>query len=201
MKKTPQEFKRENVKKLLQRTLKEDQLIFSPLSISISESQEDKHTSMSFSFESIGRKKEIIELSSKTTGFVDGLFTGCYNYFSDSYSSLKNIRLLDYQVRPNMKKAKNIIGADAKVQVAIIMDVQNHGIAEFNSYSRSVLRSSFSSILRAFEFYINCEKSFHKIQTFIEDAQKRNRGDIISACTYDLTTLTEVNNYVRETTR
>jgi hypothetical protein len=199
MQKTPQEFKRENVKKLFQKILKEEQLIFDPVNVSVSESQEDKHTSISFSFEMHSGTKEIVELSCNADGFVDGLFTACYSYFCDSYNSLKNIRLLDYQVKPNMKKSKNSLGTDAKVEVSVIMDVQNHGIAEFNSCSRSVLRSSFASVLRAFEFYINCEKAFHKIQTFIADAKKRNRGDIISSCTYDLTTLTEVNNYDQET--
>ena len=198
MKKTPQEFKRENIKNLFHKILKEEQLLFTPLNISVLENQEDKHTSVSFSFELSDKVKEIIELDCNANGFVDGLFTACYDYFCDSYNSLKNIRLLDYQVRPNMKKYKNNLGSDVKVEVSIMMDVQGHGIAEFSSCSRSLLRSSFTSILRAFEFYINCEKAFHKIQTFIDDAQKRNRGDIISSCTYDLTTLTEVNNYVRE---
>lgn len=198
MKKTPQEFKRENVKKLFDKILKRDQVSFEPESITVSELGSHCETDVRFSFKSVGEKEESITLQSRASGFVDGLFTGCYSYFSDSYKSLSNIRLVNYHVRPNMKRSKRPHGTDAKVEVSIMMDVQDHGIAEFNSLSRSVLRSSFTSILKAFEFYINCEKSFHKIQEFIDDAKERNRGDIVSNCIYDLTALTEVNSYVRK---
>ncbi len=198
MHKTPQEFKRENIKKLFNKILKQDVTLFTPLDISVAEREDEKLSDVKFSFLLNTKSQEFVELNCQAQGFVDGLFTACYNNFSDQYKSLKNIKLFDYQVKPNLKKTKNNLGTDAKVEVAVMTSVQNHGIAEFSSYSRSVLRSSFIAVLETFQFYINCERSFHKIQTFIADAQKRNRGDIISGCMFDLATLTEVNNYARK---
>ena len=94
-----------------------------------------------------------------------------------------------------MKTNRNHSGADAKVTVNIVMEVKEHGLAEFSSASRSVLHSSFAAIVEAFQFYINCERTFHKIQLVLEDAKERNRGDIVQSCVSDLSKLTEVNTY------
>ena len=58
-----------------------------------------------------------------------------------------------------------------------------------------MVRSSFFAVLKAFEFYINCERTFVSLKNILEDAQSRNRGDIIQACLLDLSKLTEVNTY------
>ena len=58
-----------------------------------------------------------------------------------------------------------------------------------------VIYSSFISSLEAFQFYINCQRTFEKIMLAVEDARERNRGDIIQSCVADLSKLTEVNTY------
>ena len=78
------------------------------------------------------------------------------------------------------------------------VNVEGHGMAEFQHQSRSMIYSSLVAALNAFEFYINCETTFHKIQLVLEDASQRNRGDISQACIADLSRLTEVNNYARK---
>ena len=80
-------------------------------------------------------------------------------------------------------------------KVILRVEVQNHGISEFQHESRSMIYSSFVSALEAFQFYINCERTFDKIKLAVEDASERNRGDIIQACLADLSKLTEVNTY------
>ena len=61
-----------------------------------------------------------------------------------------------------------------------------------------MIYSGFVAALEAFQFYINCERTFSKMQLIIEDAKQRNRGDIIQACLSDLSKLTEVNNYEKK---
>ena len=61
-----------------------------------------------------------------------------------------------------------------------------------------MIYSGFVSALEAFQFYINCERTFHKIQVIIEDATLRNRGDIVQSCLTDLSKLTEVNTYEKK---
>ncbi len=199
MKKTPQQFKRTEVKEVIAKVLGDTMTTLLPVSISVSESLEDDFTTTDFSFEVTGFDPKVVTLQSqKGKGFVDGLFTGLHKHFKDQYDSLEKIKLADYNVNPIMVNSKKSMGTDAQASVLLSVFVGTHGIAEFSHTSRSMIYSSFSAALESFQFYINCDRAFSRIQMFIEDAQKRNRGDLVSNCVYDLSKLTEVNTYDRE---
>lgn len=198
MKKTPQEFKRENLKELFEKILKSYQVKLSPLDISVSESFKTDFTSVEMSINETSRGLQgpsFVLSEHEAKGFVDGIFKCCHNHYSKDYPSLNNIRLVNYQVRPRIKKTGNTMGTDAKTEVSIVVDVKEHGAAEFSCVSRSILHSTFIATLEVFQFYINCEKAFHKVQLILDDANQRNRGDIAQACISDLSKLTEVNTY------
>ena len=196
MQRTPHQNKRMEVKRIIDSALGSSKLSLSPLSIKIEDSFRDDYTTTEFSFQiSQQDVKTKIHRNQKGKGYVDGLFSGLHGYFSSDYSSLKKIKLVDFSVNPIMSKSKNSFGTDAQASVMLSVHVPLHGISEFQHKSRSMIYSSFVSALEAFQFYINCESSFHKIQLFIEDAQSRNRGDIVNKYLYDLSKLTEVNNY------
>ena len=199
MRKTPQDFKRVEVKQIIAKVLGDTMTRLSPVSISVTESLDDDFTTTDFSFEITGKDSKIVTLENqKGKGFVDGLFTGLQQYFSCDYRSLEKIRLADYNVNPIMANSKKSMGTDAQASVLLSVLVPPHGLSEFGNTSRSMIYSSFSAALNAFQFYINCDRAFDRIQIFIEDAQQRNRGDVISSCIYDLSKLTEVNTYDRE---
>ena len=109
-------------------------------------------------------KSEIRVTESRAKGFVDGIFKACHKSFSEQFSSLENVKLVDYKLVPKFKKANIKTGSDASVEVSISMEVKDHGVAEFNSCSRSILYSSLVATLEAFQFYINCEMTFKKIK-------------------------------------
>ena len=199
MRKTPQDFKRVEVKQIITKVLGDTQTRLLPISITVGESLDDDFTTTDFSFEVTGKDSKIVTLESqKGKGFVDGLFAGLQHHFSSEYSSLDKIRLADYSVNPIMTNSKNSMGTDAQASVSLSVLVHPHGLSEFSHTSRSMIYSSFSAALEAFQFYVNCDRAFHRIQLFIEDAQQRNRGDVISSCIYDLSRLTEVNTYDKE---
>lgn len=194
--KTPQEFRRDNVKELFDRFLSSQKMKLEPLTISVGETWKSDFTSVSLSFRVItGGDKEIVDVEEEAKGFVDGIFKACYKEFTKQHASLINIKLHDYLVKPNLDKTKALSGSDARVKVGVMVEIKDHGIAEFNCESRSILHSSFAVILEAFQFYINCEKTFDKIQLVLEDAHQRNRGDIVQNCISDLSKLTEINTY------
>tara|TARA_B100001057_G_scaffold497581_2_gene602106 strand:- start:379 stop:981 length:603 start_codon:yes stop_codon:yes gene_type:complete len=200
MKKTPQEFKRDSVKQLFEKVLQSQAVKLSPLTINVGESWKSDFTSVNLSCELT--KSENVEIlngqEELAKGFVDGIFKICFKIFSDENLSLSNIELCDYRVKPSFKKSETTSGFDAKVGVCVMMKVKDHGIAEFSSVSRSVLYSSYAAILEAFQFYVNCEKTFCKLQLILQDAKERNRGDIVQECLSDLSKLTEVNTYGKE---
>ena len=196
MKKTPQQFRRDNVKELFDRILKQNQIKLSPTSIDISESINDDFTTVSLLFveESDNRASSVPIGNIKAKGFVDGLFLGLKNYYIDSYPTLKKIKLVDLVVNPITKKSGSL-GSDARANVSLRVHVDKHGEAEFEYKSRSVVHSSFTAGLKAFEFYINCERTFLRIKSILKDAEARNRGDIAERCMVDLSLLTGVNTY------
>lgn len=201
MRKTPEEFKRGNVKELFDKVLKSYQIKLKPFDISVSESFKTDFTSVEMSInetlQGIQGPSFMLE-EHQAKGFVDGIFKCCHKHYSKDYESLRNIRLVDYQVTPRIKKTAKTMGTEAKIDVAIMVDIKDHGAAEFVCTSRSILHSTFIATLEVFEFYINCEKAFHKIQLALDDAKSRNRGDIIQSCVSDLSKLTEVNTYVKK---
>ena len=197
MKKTPEEFKRESVKELFNKILRDSKTRLGTISITASESLDDDFTVVEFSFEEFGKQERIISTESKGKGFVDGLFHGLRDHYIQEYPSLEKIELVDIMVNPIMKTSKNK-GPDAKANVVFRLEVSGHGIAEFQHQSRSMLYSGFVAALEAFQFYINCERTFDKIQLALEDAKQRNRGDIVQSCVADLCKLTEVNTYAKK---
>ena len=195
MRKTPQQFRREAVKKLIDKILKDKITKLKPVSISASESLNDDFTTTDFSFEETGTRGEVVSvLDSKGKGFIDGLFRGLHSRYATEYPSIDKIKLVDIMVNPIMK-ASRTLGSDAPASIIFRVEVDSHGIAEFRHDSRSVIYSGFAAALSAFEFYINCERTFHKIKLIVEDAEHRNRGDILQSCMSDLSKLTEVNTY------
>lgn len=199
MRKTPQEFRRENLKELFEKTLQSKQTRLEPFDISVKESWDSDFTvvdlAINETIDGMQTRKEITE--DKAKGFVDGMFKACHNQYAKEHKSLKNIRLIDYQVKPKFSKAKGTMGSDAKTTVTIMVEIKDHAIAEFSCTSRSILYSSFVATLEAFQFYINCDKSFKKIKLVLEDASARNRGDIAQECMSKLAMLTGVNTYER----
>ena len=195
MRKTPQQFKRLEVKQTIDKVLKSTKTELSPLSVSVEESPNADFTVTNFSFNLKQDNDKTVNLSQKGKGFIDGLFAGLHSYFSPEYQCLNYIKLADFNVNPLMSKSKTNFGTDAQAAVQLSVLVSKHGIAEFQHVSRSMIYSSFSAALEAFQFYINCERTFDKIKLIIEDASSRNRGDIVSQCMYDLSKLTEVLSY------
>lgn len=195
MRKTPQHFRREKVKTLFNKILKENKTVLTPLSISCSESLDDDFTTTDFSFEEKGGTSRIVSLTDvKGKGFVDGVFRGLHEHYVTDYASIEKIKLVDIMVNPIMKASKKL-GSDAKASVLFRIEVDCHGLAEFHHESRSMIYSCFVSALEAFQFYINCERTFKKIKLIADDADARNRGDIFQSCLNDLSKLTEVNTY------
>ncbi len=200
MQKTPQLLRRETIKEVSRKVLGTSKVLLSPVSICVSESPNDDFTVTDFSFcHCVSDKNSVFNLKSKGKGFVDGLFSGLYNHFIIDYPSLLNLKLVDLKVNPIMSKSKRLMGTDAQASVLFVVEVGKHGRAEFQHQSRSMIHSSFQASLDAFQFYVNCERAFHRIQLGLADAESRNRGDIAERCRFDLSKLTEVNTYERKT--
>ena len=197
MTRTLQEFKRGNIRELFSKVLQSQEIKLKPFDVLVRESWDNDFTMVDLSVEEeiSGIKKIKTFQPTEAKGFVDGIFKACLSQYVAQSPSLRNIRLTDYRVVPHFDKLKTQIGSDATTGVTIVVRVKEHGTSEFSYTSRSILYSSFSAILQAFEFYINCDRTFDRIQLALDDAESRNRGDIVQSCLSDLSKLTGVNTY------
>ena len=198
MRKTPEFFKRLEVKKVIEKVLGDTRTRLAPVAISATESLNDDFTSVDFSFRQFPKESPVAVKDSKGKGFIDGLFNGMYEVMSKEHPSLSKIKLVEFMVNPLMTLSKGSMGTDAQASVIFKVKVGNFGEAEFQHRSRSMIYSGFSATLEAFQFYINCERSFEKIKFILENARERNRSDTVQACLYDLSKLTEVNSYEKK---
>ena len=194
---TPQEIKRKIVRDVFERVLGARRIELAPVSILAKESCDSDYTSVNLEYDEstsghVTRNK-FEEVQSK--GFIDGIYKTLLGAYSERYTSLKNLQLSGLVVNPNFKKKVESLGSDAITSIVFQLMVKGHGPAEFESTSRSLLYSSFAASLKAFQFYINCQKTFEHIGTVITDAKSRNRGDILQKCMSDLHYLTTVNSY------
>ena len=95
---TPQDFRREDIKQLFDKILKSHQIKLNPFSISAEESFESDFTRVELS---INETKQgvswpsFILSESEAKGFVDGMFKSCHNHYVENYPSLSNIRLVN----------------------------------------------------------------------------------------------------------
>ena len=196
--KTPEDFRREDVKSVFKRRLKEETIQLKPLSIKIEENLLSDKTIVDLSFEKNYRdySKTFTFQEVMGSGFVDAIFKTCTTAFSEEYKSLRNLSLVDLIVKPIFSMASTDAKTDAKTDVIFRLETKQHGISEFRSRSRSIVYSSLVATLEAFQFYMNCDKTFRKLQFILEDAQGRNRGDIAQLCVSDLSILSRVNTYV-----
>ena len=119
MRRTPQDFKRVEVKQIITKVLGDTQTRLLPISITVGESLDDDFTTTDFSFEITGKDPKIVTLEGQKG---KGLWMGCsqaYNNISQEYSSLEKIRLADYSVNPIMTNSKNSMGTDAQASVSL----------------------------------------------------------------------------------
>lgn len=190
--KTPEESKRNDLRNLFQSILRDNVIVLSPVSVSSKEVFDNEESEVSFAFNErvSGKNKKVSLRSVKGKGLVDCLFRGCKNKYSESYLSLQSVELVDFKVMPifSMKKP----GSRAETDIVLSVKVGDRGVSEFVSRSDSIIRSAFTTTLKAFQFYMNCEASFDKIKIVLDDATKRNRGDIQQRCLTDLSKITEM---------
>ena len=103
--------------------------------------------------------------------------------------------MVNMTVNPFWSSSHRKTATDAKATVIFTVEGGPRGASTFQHTSRSMIHSSFAAALTSFQFYINCERSFRKIQVVLKDANRRNRFDIADNWRYYLSKLTEVNTY------
>ena len=129
-------------------------------------------------------------------GPVDAFFTALVDELSEEYNSLRTFEFSQFATKANLKKShfKNS-GSNAEVEVLVVVRNGFDNELIFRDKSTSLSRASARAVLKSVEFFVNIEKAVRVLKYSIDDAKKRNRGDILNSCILQLSELVNATSY------
>ena len=159
--------------------------------VSLNLVEDPKETNVTLSVEESGLHKNI---SGVGVGIVDAGFNALLEEYKDRYKSLDTIQLSDvyFQVDHSDKRELSL-----KSKTMLKLEFRNDFKDRmcFSEKTRSMSYTSISVLVKAFEFYINCELLFKRLRFLIQEAEARGRSDIASNYKYALSKVVEVTSY------
>ena len=141
------------------------------------------------------------QISAEGHGLVDTLFNAMLIEYAQDCVSTAVLKVHEFYIFVDKedlqrRKREGLSGADALVQVCLVIDNGDNGLIPFRESSRSVINAMASVVFSAMEFFINSERAVHKLRECIEDARKRNRSDLVELYTFKMVELVKNASYV-----
>lgn len=140
-----------------------------------------------------GARQEIE--SESRGGMLDALLTALLERHAREYPSLESIELANFLVQGLMNTKQRKSGGDAKAKVIIEVKNSEGTLFSFADQSRSVVGSSARAALAVVEYFINAERAFITLYKSRQDAQERNRADLISRYTREMAEVVKSTSY------
>ncbi len=159
------------------------------VSLNLIESPEQTNVTLS-----IGEGPDIKEVSGTGVGLVDAGFNALLDTYKNDYRSLNTIQLSDLYFQVDHTDRRQI---SLKSKTLLKLEFRNDSKDRmcFSERTTSMSFTSVSVLVKAFEFYINCELLFKRLRFLIQDAESRGRSDVASTYKYALSKVVEVTRY------
>ena len=150
------------------------------------------NTTISLSLRESEKEKEI---TGEGVGLVDAAFNALLKEYSEKFSSLRTISLGDAYF--NIDYTEKDKGPTMKSRMKINLEFVNASKTRtsFMEKTTSLSYTAVKSVVRAVQFYINCELLFERLSYLVRDAKARDRGDLESQYCYALAKVVEVTRY------
>lgn len=160
--------------------------------VSYSLSEEDGLANIQLSLAEDGEAKTI---SASGVGLVDAAFGALMSHYASEYRSLGTIALTDAYFSTDF--SKKTPGSNMKSRMEINLEFENHSKSKtsFKDRAASLGYTAVKIVVKAVEFYVNCELLFKRLSYLIKDANSRGRSDLESGYRYALSQVVQVTNY------
>tara|TARA_B100000035_G_C20898570_1_gene508320 strand:+ start:171 stop:728 length:558 start_codon:yes stop_codon:yes gene_type:complete len=137
---------------------------------------------------------ENCNIEGRGVGIVDAGFNALLEHYGKEYKSLRTIELSDLYFQVDHSDRRDI---SLKSKTLMKLEFRNDSEDRtcFSEKTNSMSFTGVSVLVKAFEFYINCELLFSRLKFLIQDAENRGRGDIASKYKYALSKVVEVTSY------
>jgi len=128
-------------------------------------------------------------------GMVDALFNCIIEQLNDKYMSLRQIEFGDFGLKVKLKESRRWRKSDAPVEIRLALRSGDNKKLYFKAQSTSLVGTTILGMQKAFEYLINAELAVVQLHKNIQDAKKRNRTDLVSQYTKQLTELVRIISY------
>ena len=192
---TPEEATRDKNKEIIREILAEKYLVFSIAGLSIDEDLVNKKTEISCTLLVANLEDEEVQYDIKGTGkgVVDALFNALILKLVGDCHSLSNLRLEEFYINVDEEDLRKLRrkgrGTDAHVLTTLVINNGCGKLIPFRSRNHSVIAACVSGVCEIVEFFVNSERAVLHFKYLIDDAQRRNRGDLYQQYTYLLSSL------------
>jgi hypothetical protein len=138
-------------------------------------------------------RTEVIE--GEGVGLVDGLFSALLGRYALEYQSLETIELANFKVNARLDTKNQQSGVDAVGEVTIEVRNSERMMFTFSDASRSITTSTARAVLAMVEYFVNAERAFVMLYKSLQDAQDRNRHDLVARYTQELAEVVKSTSY------
>ena len=178
---------------LIRRVLGDDYLTLELVTLSQEESQETEQCTVSLQINATdndGFKAEGIGV-----GLVDAVWDALMKKYSSEYSSLKTIEISKFLIEAKRGTQHRTAGADAIGDVILEIKNTEGRYFKFVDSSRSIVFSGAKAVFAAVEHFINSERAFVMLFKSRDDAKMRNRQDLVTRYTRELSEVVKSTSY------
>ncbi|MBI2373333.1 MAG: hypothetical protein HYV07_04985 [Deltaproteobacteria bacterium] len=180
---------------LIRRVLGDDYLELSIERLVVEEDLAAERSRVHVETSALGDKKKIV-VEGSGVGFIDALVQGLLSRFAQEYKSLESIELSNFTVNADIDTTKSgQKGSDAVGEVTVEVRNSDQKLFRFSDSSRSVIASAARAVLAAVEYFVNAERAFIVLHKAREDAQRRNRTDLVTRYTRELSEVVASTSY------
>ena len=142
-------------------------------------------------------REEVISVEACGAGLVDSLFKGIKSNLASRYCSFEEISFEDFTIDVDPTTRRKKVGTDVEVMVGVVVANSRGSRHHFNSSARSFNTAAVRAVLKAIEYYLNCEVAVLLLKELIEDAQARNRADLETLYVNSLSDIVPNTSYVK----
>jgi hypothetical protein len=128
-------------------------------------------------------------------GVVDAIWLGLRRRYAAEYPSLKSLEIANFIVTARLDTKKYRDGTDAVGQVTLEIRNSDGTLFPFTDESRSITRSAARAVLAGVEYFVNAERAFVTLYRSRQDARERQRDDLVTRYTQELTEVVKSTSY------
>ena len=188
----PEETKQEKINKIIESVLGERKVTVFIGNFVLREKDREKQSHVTCN---LVLEDKTIKIKGSGYGAIDALYNSIVEKLEKEYCSLRSVKFEDFSMRVKLKHGRRWNRSDAPVEIKLVLRSKAKNNLYFSAESSSLMVAAVAVIRKAIVFLINSELAVKQLQKDIRSASERNRPDLVSKYTLQLSDMVHVANY------